>query len=191
MFDIETKNRFFELRAKGWSLARIAAKINVAQRTLVNWNRQHAQELRRLRAAELEALHERIFATHQQEARRMATLLETVEEKLAARALQYEDTRSLFRMAVALRGEIRQQRREVDLMLEEGPIDPETPSVPVAPLPAAEPVAVASTPADSSLPQEPPQESVPVDPSCPEPAPDEAAPTAAPDGRISQPLEGC
>ena len=53
----------------------------------------------------------------------MATLLETVEEKLAARALQYEDTRSLFRMAVALRGEVRQQRREVDLMLEEGPID--------------------------------------------------------------------
>jgi hypothetical protein len=189
MFDIETKSRFFELRAKGWSLARIAAKINVTQRTLVHWNRQHSQELRRLRAAELEALHERIFANQQQEARSIASLLETVEERLAAKSLQYEDTRSLFRMALALRAEIRQQRREVELMLEEGPTDSETPAVPEAPIPAAETAAAAPTPDTASVPQEPPQEPAPADPACPDPAHDQAPPPAAVDGQNSQPFE--
>jgi hypothetical protein len=40
MYDIETKSQFLELRANTWSLARIAERLNSAQRTLVDWNRQ-------------------------------------------------------------------------------------------------------------------------------------------------------
>jgi hypothetical protein len=37
MHSTDTKSRFLELRAQGWSLARIAAHPNVAKRTLVDW----------------------------------------------------------------------------------------------------------------------------------------------------------
>ena len=44
MYDTDTKNQFLELRAKGWSLARIAERLKVAQRTLVDWNRQEHEQ---------------------------------------------------------------------------------------------------------------------------------------------------
>jgi hypothetical protein len=69
MHDIDTKNQFLELRAKGWSLARIAERLKVAQRTLVDWNRQEHEQIRTPRAIELEALQEKILATREQEPR--------------------------------------------------------------------------------------------------------------------------
>ena len=59
MHSTDTKSQFIELRAKGWSLTRIASRINVSPRTLVEWNRQSQAEIRLLRAVELEALQER------------------------------------------------------------------------------------------------------------------------------------
>ena len=58
MYCNDTKDQFAELRAKGLSLSRIASDINVSQRTLVEWNRQLASDIRDLRAVHLEALHE-------------------------------------------------------------------------------------------------------------------------------------
>jgi hypothetical protein len=48
-----------ELRAKGWSLSRIAERLNIAQRTLVDWNREEQEQIRALRPSECEALQER------------------------------------------------------------------------------------------------------------------------------------
>jgi len=66
MYDADTKGQFLELRAKGWSLARIAKRLKVAQRTLVDWNRQEQEQIRSLRAIELEALREKILPTMKQ-----------------------------------------------------------------------------------------------------------------------------
>jgi len=66
MYDADTKGQFLELRAKGWSLARIAKRLKVAQRTLVDWNRQEQEQIRSLRAIELEALREKILRTMKQ-----------------------------------------------------------------------------------------------------------------------------
>jgi hypothetical protein len=52
MYDVEMKNQFLELRAKGWSLSRIAEQLKVSQRTLVTWNRQEHEQIRTLRAIE-------------------------------------------------------------------------------------------------------------------------------------------
>jgi len=50
MHQTDTRSQFLELRAKGWSLARIAERLQVAQRTLVDWNRQEHEQIRTLRA---------------------------------------------------------------------------------------------------------------------------------------------
>ena len=110
MHSTDTKNRFLELRAKGWSLARIAATIEVSQRTLVDWNRPHSTELRALRALELEALEEKLLATHEHELTCLAQHLKQIEIELSKRQFTYESTRDLFRLAALLRSEIRKAR---------------------------------------------------------------------------------
>src|SRR5215470_6202991 len=67
MYDTDTKSQFVELRAKGWSLSRIAKRLNIAQRTLVDWNRQEHEQIRALRAIECEALQGKILGTHKQQ----------------------------------------------------------------------------------------------------------------------------
>jgi transcriptional regulator with XRE-family HTH domain len=107
MHDNDTKNQFLELRAKGWSLSRIAERLNVAQRTLVDWNRQEHEQIRALRAIECEALQEKILATHEQELVRLKQELDRLEAELAKRTVQYVSTENLYRLSALVRAEIR------------------------------------------------------------------------------------
>ena len=45
MKDTETKNRFIELRAQGWSYSRIAAELKTCKQTLINWSRDFSIEI--------------------------------------------------------------------------------------------------------------------------------------------------
>jgi len=116
MHSTDTKSQFIELRAKDWSLARIAARINVSPRTLVEWNRQSQDEIRVLRAVELEALQEKILATHEQELTSLTQHLRRLEEEAATRKLQFVETKDLFRLTSLVRAEIRKVRLEPELV---------------------------------------------------------------------------
>jgi transcriptional regulator with XRE-family HTH domain len=117
MHNLDTKTQFLELRAKGWSLARIAAKIGVSQRTLVDWNCQHREELRLLRAVELEALQEKVLASHEVELSRLARRLQALEQELDKREenLRYEPIRNLYHLAALIRAQIRKTRLDTDI----------------------------------------------------------------------------
>ena len=107
MYDIDTKNQFLELRAKGWSLSRIAERLKVSQRTLVDWNRQEHEQIRTLRAIEWEALQEKILATGEQELVRLKKELDRLEAELAKRTVEYVSTENLYRLSALVRAEIR------------------------------------------------------------------------------------
>jgi hypothetical protein len=107
MYDTDTKGQFIELRAKGWSLARIAERLKVAQRTLVDWNRQEQEQIRGLRAIELEALREKILATREKELTRLKQELDRLDAQLAKRTVEFVSTENLYRLSALLRGEIR------------------------------------------------------------------------------------
>ncbi len=115
MHGTDTKSQFIELRAKGWSLARIAAQLNVGKRTLVDWNGQARKEISALHAVELEALQEKILATHEQELTRLTRHLQRLEEEICKRELQFVETKDLYRLCSLLRAEIRKVRLEPDL----------------------------------------------------------------------------
>jgi hypothetical protein len=123
MHTTDTKSQFLELRAKGWSLARIAAHLNVCPRTLVDWNRQSQAEIRALRAVELEALQEKILATHELELTRLTRHLQQLEDEMAKRELQHLETKDLYRLSALVRAEIRKVRLEPELV-ESSPIKP-------------------------------------------------------------------
>ena len=122
MHTVDTKSKFLELRAKGWSLARIAKTIEVSQRTLVDWNQQHRAELQALRAAELEALEEKLLASHEHELTCLARSLEKIENELSQRKFDYESTRDLLHMASLVRSEIRKKRLEPTVVEAAAPI---------------------------------------------------------------------
>ena len=107
MYDTDTKSQFLELRDNGWSLARIAAHLKVAQRTLVDWNRQEHEQIRTLRAIELEALQEKILSTREQELTRLKQELDRLEQELAGRKVEFVSTENLYRLSALVRAEIR------------------------------------------------------------------------------------
>jgi transcriptional regulator with XRE-family HTH domain len=106
----DTRHRFLELRAQGWSLARIATEIGVSKPTLIQWQRQFEREITDLKSVELEALQEKVLASHAEELMRLAGHLSRVEAILAKRNLEFLSTEYLFGMAGALRSQIRRQR---------------------------------------------------------------------------------
>ncbi len=107
MYGTDTKSQFLELRAKGWSLARIAAHLNVAQRTLVDWNRQEHEQIRTLRAIEIEALQEKILASREQELLRLKQELDRLDQELLKRSVECISTENLYRLISLVRAEVR------------------------------------------------------------------------------------
>lgn len=107
MHSTDTKSKFLQLRAKGWSLARISKDIEVSVRTLVDWNRQHRDELQILRTVEIEALQEKLLATHEQELTALTEQLKRLEQEISKRHIDIISTENLFRLAAATRAQIR------------------------------------------------------------------------------------
>ncbi len=107
MYDTETRTSFIELRAKGWSIKRIAARLKVAPRTLVDWHRQDQDTIRTLRALELEAIQEKILATREQELQMLKNNLDTIHEQIALKDHRYTSLENLYRLAALVRAEIR------------------------------------------------------------------------------------
>jgi transcriptional regulator len=44
----ESKQRFIELRAKGWSFDKIAKELDKAKQTLINWSKELQDEIANL-----------------------------------------------------------------------------------------------------------------------------------------------
>ena len=107
MHSPEIRHRFIELRARGWSLASVAAELHIAKRTLVEWNREAQQEICDLKNIELEALQERVLVSHEVELQRLTAQLNRLETVLAKRNLDCLSTESLFCLAATVRAQLR------------------------------------------------------------------------------------
>jgi hypothetical protein len=106
MHDQQTIRRFVELRAAGWSFARLATEFNVSKPTLIAWSRKHQFEIRNLRAIELEALQEQLVATRETRARALAEQLRRIEAELQKRDVADLSTSRLFSLGDSLRQQI-------------------------------------------------------------------------------------
>ena len=57
MHEPQTIQRFIELRAQGWTYARLMTELNVSKRTLIAWSRKHQFEIQNLKAQALQLYH--------------------------------------------------------------------------------------------------------------------------------------
>ena len=122
----ETRQKFVERRAQGWPLSRIAAELDVARSTLIEWSRQLRFEIQNRRALELEDLACRLVGNVEARTASLAARLALVEAELKKRDLSQVSTARLFALSATLQ---RQILREVgDLRF----------AVPVKDIPASE-----------------------------------------------------
>ena len=126
MHEPQTVQRFIQLRAQGWTFARLIPELNVSKPTLIAWSRQHQFEINNLKAIELEALREQWLASTTDRVNGLGEQLRRVETELGRRDLAALTTPQLFTLARSLRRQIEQAT---------GPLQF---TVPVAEIPANE-----------------------------------------------------
>ena len=113
MHDVQTQQRFVQLRATGWSFARIASELNVSRGTLIHWSRKFQFEIQNQRAILLEHLQEKWLSACDARVASLGEQLQKVETELAKRDISTMATNQLFYLAESLR---RQIKREIGPM---------------------------------------------------------------------------
>ena len=108
MHSPETVQRFIELRAQGWTYARLMVELNVTKPTLIAWSRKHQFEIQNLHAIELEALREKWLASTTDRVNALGEQLRRVQTELAGRDLAALTTPQLMSAARNLHRQIEQ-----------------------------------------------------------------------------------
>ncbi len=100
MKDLETKNKFVELRAKGLTYDKIADELEVTKRTLINWSKDFEEEIANLKATELEALQEQYFMKKEKKIRLFGDKFIAIIKELDKRDLSEIPTEKLFDLMI-------------------------------------------------------------------------------------------
>lgn len=87
METIDTKQRFIELRAKGWSFDKIAKELGKAKQTLLDWSRDLKEEIANYKALELEALYEGYYLLKEARIRKFGEIIGKLNRELEKRDL--------------------------------------------------------------------------------------------------------
>lgn len=85
--NLDLKQQFITLRAKGFSLEKIANQIGKCRQTLSTWNSELQEEVANTKAIELEALFEECLVTKEHRVRELSTLLTKINNELGKRDL--------------------------------------------------------------------------------------------------------
>lgn len=82
MHNIETREKFIELRASGVSFSRIADELGVDKRTLIRWANDYRLELAESRKLRRDALRERLGISEERRLEWLNSILVKLEERI-------------------------------------------------------------------------------------------------------------
>jgi len=108
MHNEQTIQRFIELRAQGWTYARLLTELNVSKPTLIAWSRKHQFQILNFKAIELEALQEKWLASVTDRVNTLGEQLRRVEAEIARRDPADLSTAQLYALSRRLRRQIEQ-----------------------------------------------------------------------------------
>jgi len=94
----ETKERFIEMRAQGYSFDRIAKELGRAKQTLIDWSRELQEEIANLKALELEALYEKYYLLKENRIQSFGEMLTKLRKELDKRNLSDIPTEKLLEL---------------------------------------------------------------------------------------------
>lgn len=115
---LEDKQQFIDLRAKGYSYAKIAKQINVSKPTLIQWSQEDAtfRSINNLRALHLDELQEKYAISKQHRIEVFSGLLERVKAELATRDLSELSTVRLVSLQIRLLDAVRRDETKLQLL---------------------------------------------------------------------------
>lgn len=108
MRELEDRKRFIELRAKDYSLEKIAKEIGVSRQTLANWEKAHEEEIWSLHSMALDALEEEYWMKRKGRIELIGTSLRRVKDELERRDLSDVPTVKLVELELKLMAELKQ-----------------------------------------------------------------------------------
>jgi len=95
---LDTKEKFIELRAKGWSFDKIAKELGKAKQTLIDWSKDLQDEIANLKALELEALYENYFLLKEAKIKKYGSILSKITNELEDRDFKNVPTGRLLEL---------------------------------------------------------------------------------------------
>lgn len=109
MEGIKTKERFIELRAKGWSFDKIAKELGKAKQTLIDWSKELQDEIANRKALELETLYETYYLQRESRLQTFGAILTKIKEEVMSRDLSDVPTDKLLDLFLKYNNQIREE----------------------------------------------------------------------------------
>jgi len=106
---IDTKERFIELRAKGYSFDKIAKELGKAKQTLIDWSKDLQDEIANLKAMELESLYEKYYLLRENRLQTFGAMLTKIKEEALKRDLSDVPTDKLLDLLLKYNTQIKDE----------------------------------------------------------------------------------
>lgn len=97
---VEIKERFIDLRAKGYSFDKIAKELGKAKQTLIDWSKDLQEEIANRKALELEALYEKHYLLKESRLQVFGELLSKMRAEINKRDLSDVPTDKLLDLMI-------------------------------------------------------------------------------------------
>lgn len=105
----ELKERFIELRAKGWSFDKIAKETGKAKQTLIDWSKELQDEIGNRKALELEALYESYYLMRENRLQTFGAMLTKIKEEIERRDLSDVPTDKLLELLLKYNSQVKEE----------------------------------------------------------------------------------
>jgi transcriptional regulator len=105
----ESKQRFIELRAKGWSVDKIAKELDKAKQTLINWSKELQDEIANIKALELELLYETYYLQRENRLQTFGTMLTKIKKEVESRDLSDVPTDKLLDLFLKYNSQVKEE----------------------------------------------------------------------------------
>lgn len=107
METLEVKQKFIELRAKGWSFDKIAKDLGKAKQTLLDWSKDLDLEIANCKALELDLLYESYYLYKEDRLKMFGELIVRIKKELSTRSLEDVPTDKLLDLLLKYESQIK------------------------------------------------------------------------------------
>lgn len=117
--DPETRKRFIDLRAEGWTLTKITEELSISYKTAISWNKEDTELIDMGRALHAEELQEKYFMAKLKRIELYGERLLAIKEELDKRDLSEIPTPKLFEMMVKCEAILNKEQMDLRFMTTE------------------------------------------------------------------------
>jgi len=108
-YNIPDKEKFIELRAKGYSFDKIALELGKAKQTLIDWSKELQDEIANVKALELEALYETYYLQRENRLQTFGAMLTKIKKEVESRDLSDVPTDKLLDLLLKYNSQVKEE----------------------------------------------------------------------------------